>query len=314
TERFVSNERVFGFRSRRDRRHALAVAQHLAQTQNRFVWLTEDLRNAFDTVPLTPLKEILKTYIPSPKLVDFAVEMAATNKKRGLLQGSSLSPLLLNIYLHHILDRVWAKKFPEVPLLRYADDLLLLCRTKREADSVRKQLARILKPTGMTLKPQDRADAITSLKRRESTTWLGFGIQFSDRKFQTTIEERMFGQLQDSLERAHDFVNSPLRAMAITKAWLAQMGPCFESSDREDVLEQVGMIAEQAGFEELPSTKSLLCLWKKSANRWQCLYDELLTVPVMTNHMPTAFRRSVSRRSAQLPTPFHVGEAQVRGF
>ena len=43
-------------------------------------------------------------------------------------EADPLSPLLLNLYLHHLLDVRWRTLHPDSPLLRYADDLLLLCR------------------------------------------------------------------------------------------------------------------------------------------------------------------------------------------
>ena len=51
----------------------------------------------------------------------------------GSPQGGVISPLLANIYLNY-LDTIWEKKFTELgTLVRYADDLVILCKTKEQA-------------------------------------------------------------------------------------------------------------------------------------------------------------------------------------
>jgi retron-type reverse transcriptase len=61
-----------------------------------------------------------------------------------------ISPALANVYLHR-LDRQWARRGTEV-LCRYADDLLVMCRTKREAENALNTLAVILSELRLELK------------------------------------------------------------------------------------------------------------------------------------------------------------------
>ena len=72
-------------------------------------------------------------------------------RKIGIVQGSPLSPLLANIYLHSF-DKAMTRS--GVRLVRYADDLLLLCRTERRArhalEHAQKHLARLK----LTLNPK----------------------------------------------------------------------------------------------------------------------------------------------------------------
>jgi acyl carrier protein phosphodiesterase len=67
----------------------------------------------------------------------------------GLRQGGSLSPLLLDTYLDHFLDRRWRKRHPKIPLPRVADDLLVLSRTAKEAKKAHATLEALLRPAGM---------------------------------------------------------------------------------------------------------------------------------------------------------------------
>ena len=62
----------------------------------------------------------------------------------GSPQGGVISPLLANLYLHY-LDTIWAKKFAHLgTIVRYADDLVVLCRYKEQAVEARNVLKSVL--------------------------------------------------------------------------------------------------------------------------------------------------------------------------
>jgi hypothetical protein len=61
-----------------------------------------------------------------------------------------LSPVLCNVYLHRV-DRQWAPRGTGV-LVRYADDLVVLCHSKREAEAALVSLRSILAELGLELK------------------------------------------------------------------------------------------------------------------------------------------------------------------
>jgi RNA-directed DNA polymerase len=68
----------------------------------------------------------------------------------GTPQGGVLSPVLCNGYLHR-LDRQWTKRGTGV-LVRYADDLVVLCHSEREAEAALASLRSILAELGLELK------------------------------------------------------------------------------------------------------------------------------------------------------------------
>jgi RNA-directed DNA polymerase len=68
----------------------------------------------------------------------------------GTPQGGVISPVLCNAYLHR-LDRQWARRGTGV-LIRYADDLLVMCKTKQEAEDALAALSTILGELGLELK------------------------------------------------------------------------------------------------------------------------------------------------------------------
>lgn len=55
---------------------------------------------------------------------------------RGTPQGGVISPLLANLYLHYTLDIWLGKQYPDVSFVRYADDVVIHCKTKDEAEQV----------------------------------------------------------------------------------------------------------------------------------------------------------------------------------
>ena len=68
-------------------------------------------------------------------------------RDRGTPQGSAISPVLANIFLHYALDLWMHREFPEVPFERYADDVMLHCKTQAQArvvlDAIIERLAQV---------------------------------------------------------------------------------------------------------------------------------------------------------------------------
>ena len=91
----------------------------------------------------------------------------------GTPQGSPLSPLLANIALH-VLDEAWQGGGQRLGVLtRYADDLVILCATRKQAEEARELVAAILDGLGLRLHP--KKTRIARLTRgAEGFTFLGF--------------------------------------------------------------------------------------------------------------------------------------------
>jgi RNA-directed DNA polymerase len=74
-------------------------------------------------------------------------------RDRGSPQGSAISPLLANIFLHYALDLWLARKFPGVPFERYADDVILHCNSESQARVVLGAIAERMAQVGLELNP-----------------------------------------------------------------------------------------------------------------------------------------------------------------
>jgi RNA-directed DNA polymerase len=64
------------------------------------------------------------------------------------------SPLLANLFLHYAFDRWMTANFPQVPFERYADDAIVHCRTEKQAQMIRKAIAKRLLDCGLELHPE----------------------------------------------------------------------------------------------------------------------------------------------------------------
>jgi group II intron reverse transcriptase/maturase len=74
-------------------------------------------------------------------------------RDRGTPQGSAISPLLANIFLHYALDAWMSREFPAVPFERYADDVILHCKTERQARFVLGAITERLARLGLDVHP-----------------------------------------------------------------------------------------------------------------------------------------------------------------
>jgi len=148
----------FGFRPKRSQHDALQVLIDESWRGRRWV-LETDIANCFEAIPHSGLMsaieervsdrhllKLLRAMLSAGVMADGAVRREVT----GTPQGGVVSPVLCNVYLHR-LDRQWATRGHGV-LVRFADDLVVCCHTKREAEAAIESLRSILAEMGLALK------------------------------------------------------------------------------------------------------------------------------------------------------------------
>jgi RNA-directed DNA polymerase len=101
-------------------------------------------------------------------------------RSQGTPQGSAVSPVLANLFMHYAFDAWMAREFPGCPFERYADDAVVHCKTRRQAEYVRARIAQRMQEVGLSLHP-DKTRIVyckDSNRRGEhehiSFTFLGF--------------------------------------------------------------------------------------------------------------------------------------------
>ena len=74
-------------------------------------------------------------------------------RDKGTPQGSAVSPILANLFMHYAFDAWLAREFPACPFERYADDAVVHCRSEREARRVLAALDERMEQVGLRLHP-----------------------------------------------------------------------------------------------------------------------------------------------------------------
>lgn len=300
------DEDSFGYRPHRTRQQALARAEQLASGAGCWVWNTEDIKDAFTQVPQQRLLDVLRLHFPNEGILQLLTTVVVTRTGRGLRQGGNLSPLLMNVYLDHFLDRPWRKQHPQVPLIRVADDLLLLCRNRQEAEASYVALKQLLQVAGMPLKGTP-STALRELDKGQDAHWLGYRLlQANDRRLEAHIGEKSWHSLTEKLALAHTKPVPPLYAHEAVRGWVSQLGPCYPSVDHPRTFARLMALAKRFGFDELPAEEELLDLWKAAASQWEACRQLPEKTPVVNHTEDPEELRSSSR---ELPK---YGETQPK--
>jgi group II intron reverse transcriptase/maturase len=168
----------FGFRPRRAAQDALQVVVDQSWQGRRWVVET-DIADCFSAIPHAGLMSAVKERICDRRLLKLLgaflhagvlQDGAVRRPVSGTPQGGVLSPVLCNVYLHR-LDRAWRGAYGT--LVRYADDLLVVCRSRGQAQAALARLRALLADLG--LEPKAAKTRIVHLvEGGEGFDFLGF--------------------------------------------------------------------------------------------------------------------------------------------
>jgi group II intron reverse transcriptase/maturase len=169
----------FGFRPRRSPHDALQVLIDESWRGRRWVVET-DIANCFSAIPHQELMHAIEERVSDQAVLRLLRAMLRAGvmddgqvrrEVSGTPQGGPLSPLLCNVYLHRI-DRAWSAREHGV-LVRFADDLVVMCKSRQQAEAALERIRQLLAELG--LEPKEAKTRIVQLDQAgEGVEFLGF--------------------------------------------------------------------------------------------------------------------------------------------
>lgn len=155
------HEDSYGYRPDKSALDAIATARSRCF---RMKWVIEfDIVGLFDNINHGKLLELIRKHcqekwillyiercLKAPVLMP---DKRLKERNAGTPQGGVISPVLANLFMHYAFDEWMAGRFPKCPWERYADDGIIHCVTRKQAEFVLDMLEEQMKRYGLTIHP-----------------------------------------------------------------------------------------------------------------------------------------------------------------
>jgi group II intron reverse transcriptase/maturase len=131
----------------------------------RYDWVVDlDIRGFFDNIDHALMLHAVRKHTDCPWVLLYIARWLAAPaeaedgtqiaRTRGTPQGGVISPLLANIFLHHVLDEWLSRVYPGCPFERYADDVVIHCRSQTQALAVQAAVEQRLRQCRLDAHPE----------------------------------------------------------------------------------------------------------------------------------------------------------------
>ena len=152
----------FGYRPGRSALDAVATCRQRCWKTD---WVIDlDIQKFFDSVPWDLVVKAVEANTDLPWVVLYAKRWLKAplalpdgtlqQRERGTPQGSAVSPVLANLFLHYAFDAWMVREFPGVGFERYVDDAVVHCVSEAQALRVLEALGERMKEVGLVLHPE----------------------------------------------------------------------------------------------------------------------------------------------------------------
>src|SRR5260370_7655237 len=184
----------YGYRPRKAAWDAVGVCRQRCWKKD---WVSDvDVRKFFDTVPWDLIVKAVEAVCDTSWVLLYvkrwlaaplrSPDGALVERDRGTPQGSAVSPILANLFMHFAFDTWMARRYPGVPFERYADDAVVHCVSRRQAEEVLAGIAERMSEVGLRLHPdKTRIVYCTAGRRRgnhQHTSFTSLSSAFPPRR------------------------------------------------------------------------------------------------------------------------------------
>jgi len=189
----------YGFRPGRNAKDALREIDLLIKTG--YAWYVDaDIQNYFDTIPKQRIMDQVSVRISDGRVLeliqkcleqDVMEEGKQWSPTQGTVQGSPLSPLLSNLYLH-ALDKLMSEK--GYKWIRFADDSIAICNSGAEAETTLRDINDWMSKNGLTLHPEKTRTG-NCRKTGQGFDFLGYHFE----RGRKTVRKKSVKKLRDKI-------------------------------------------------------------------------------------------------------------------
>lgn len=220
----VFHEDSYGYRPGRSALDAVGVARRRCW---RYDWVVDlDIKAFFDTVPhdliikavakhtdLAWVRLYVKRWLVAPVQQP---DGSLVQRDRGTPQGSAISPLLANLFMHYAFDTWMVRQMPTVPFERYCDDVVVHCVSEKQAIWVREAITGRLAELGLTVHPEKTKIVYCKDDKRRGryahTSFTFLGYDFRVRRARDKQGGNFYGFLPAVSRKAQKSMASVIRS------------------------------------------------------------------------------------------------------
>jgi RNA-directed DNA polymerase len=152
----------YGYRPRKSALDAVGTCRKRCW---RYDWIVDlDIKGFFDNIDHTLMMHAVRKHTDCPWMLLYierwlkapaeAEDGTLIARDRGTPQGGVISPLLANIFLHHVFDQWMSREHPGCPFERYADDVVIHCLSQEQALAVKASVEARLRQCKLEAHPE----------------------------------------------------------------------------------------------------------------------------------------------------------------